>query len=238
MRHILTAPLSGSSLKVALQYARVIRLGKLDRQEKLGLFSVTLSMSATGFAYLHPWTYSAVMRVLHRGAYALRYEAVTKHIPPQSSVIDLCCGDAELAGHLPDTVHYTGLDANKRFVEHSRKNGRKVRLWDARSGDIPSSDVVVIQSSLYQFHPNDTALVKRAFAAATKRLVIAEPVINWTTHGNWWQRALARRMTRVSGQHFEFRHNEQTLDALVDRLGASHIVRERAGRDYVLAIDK
>lgn len=177
------------------------------------------------------------MRVLHRGAFALRYEAVTKHVPSGSVLVDVCCGDAELANYL-STQRYIGLDANRGFVRHAKKHGRDVRLWDARNDEIPTADVVVIQSSLYQFHPDDIELVQRAFAAATKRLIIAEPVINWATHGNRWQKALARRMTRVGGQKFEFRHNEQTLDALADSLGASRIIRERAGRDYVLAIDK
>ena len=194
-------------------------------------------MSSTGFAYSHPLAYTAVMRVLHRGAFALRYEAVVKHVPAGATVVDVCCGDAEIAKYLPNNA-YIGLDANAGFVRHARKRGRDVRFWDARQEAIPPADVVVIQSSLYQFHPEDADLARKAFAAARKRLVIAEPVVNWATHGNRWQKALARRMTRVSGQKFEFRHNERTLDALAESLGASRIVRERAGRDYVLAIDK
>ena len=195
-------------------------------------------MSSTGFAYSHPWTYAAIMRVLHWGEFESRYTAVASHVPAGATVVDLCCGDAALASRLAHAKSYIGLDANRRFVEHAGRRGVDVRLWDARTMPIPVADVVVIQSSLYQFHPDDSALVQQAFAAATRRLVIAEPVVNWATHGKPWQKFLARRMTRVSGRKFDFRHDEATLEALVSTLPSRHVDMKRAGRDLVIAIDK
>ncbi len=195
-------------------------------------------MSSTGFAYAHPWTYGAIMRVLHWGEFEARYSAVSEHVPAGASVADLCCGDAALASRLPQAKSYIGLDANERFVAHAKSQGLDARLWDARTMPIPEADVVVIQSSLYQFHPDDAELLQRAFASANHRLVIAEPVVNWATHGRPWQKFLARRMTRVSGRKFEFRHDEATLEALVRTLPSRHVEMKRAGRDLVIAIDK
>ncbi len=195
-------------------------------------------MTSTGFAYAHPWTYSAIMRVLHWGEFETRYSAVAEHVPAGASVVDLCCGDAALAARIPQAKSYLGLDANQRFIDHAKRRGIDARLWDARTMPIPQADIVVIQSSLYQFHPEDADLVRKAFAAATQRVVIAEPVVNWATHGKPWQKFLARRMTRVSGRKFDFRHDEATLEALVRTLPSRRVDMKRAGRDLVIAIDK
>jgi hypothetical protein len=195
-------------------------------------------MAANGLAYAHPWIYSGVMRVLHWGAFSERYAVIARRVPSDAAIVDLCCGDAALAKHLPAGARYLGLDANERFVRHARGRGLDVRRWDAMKDAVPAADVVVIQASLYQFHPEDKQLLERSFAAARTRLIIAEPVVNWSTHGKAWQKALARRMTRVGGQKFEFRHDETTLDALVSAFPSQRIIRERSGRDLVIAIDK
>ena len=195
-------------------------------------------MSSTGFAYAHPWTYGAIMRVLHWGDFEERYAVVSRHVPPGASVVDLCCGDAALASRLSQAKSYVGLDANEGFVRHGQRRGVDTRLWDAHRDPIPDADVVVIQSSLYQFHPEDGALLSRALTAARMRLVVAEPITNWLTHGRPWQKFLARRMTRVGGRKFDFRHDEATLAALVRTLPSRHVEMKRAGRDLVIAIDK
>jgi hypothetical protein len=195
-------------------------------------------MTSTGFAYSHPWTYAAIMRLLHWGEFESRYTAVADLVAAGATVVDLCCGDAALASRLGHAKSYLGLDANQRFVDHAHRRGLDVRLWDARSMPIPPADVVVIQCSLYQFHPHDAALLQQAFAAANRRLIVAEPVVNWATHGKPWQKFLARRMTRVSGRKFDFRHDEATLEVLVRTLPSRHVDMKRAGRDLVIAIDK
>ena len=45
------------------------------------------------------------------------------------SVLDLACGDAGLAAHLPG-LHYVGVDASPQMVEAARRRGREVVLAD------------------------------------------------------------------------------------------------------------
>lgn len=177
------------------------------------------------------------MRLLHFGAFEERYEAVARHVPSGARVVDLCCGDAVLARYLKHAGSYIGLDANERFIRYARRQRTDARLWDAATMSIPECDVAVIQSSLYQFHPNEEELVRRMLDAARLRVIVAEPVSNWTTDGASWQKFLARRMTRVSGRNFEFRHDATSLDAVAKAFSDRRIVKERAGRDLVITID-
>jgi SAM-dependent methyltransferase len=194
-------------------------------------------MGATGLAYIHPLAYELVMRALHRGRHRDRYSVVARLVPAGSTVADLCCGTGGLARHLRHAQSYAGFDINERFVMHARARGIDAHVWNALQMPVPQADVIVLQASLYQFHPDEELLLRNALAAARHRVIVAEPISTWTRGGRRWQRSLAMRMTRVQGRTYPFRHTVETLSALVDKLPSSTVNQQTVGRDLVIAID-
>jgi SAM-dependent methyltransferase len=53
---------------------------------------------------------------------------VTRHFPPEASVLDVGAGDGWLADHF---AHYTGIDSSPEGVERAAAAGRNVSLADA-----------------------------------------------------------------------------------------------------------
>lgn len=178
------------------------------------------------------------MRLLYRSHYKKKYAMVAAEIPPGSNVVDLCCGDARIYGLLRRKgCHYVGLDINPKFVAWGQRKGVDVRLWDVERTDIPQADVVCIQSALYHFIPNQRQLLERMMARARQRVIIAEPVDNWTQIGSALLHKIAIRLTQVYGQSFSRRMNEKDVDELLAELPAMRVSRKRVARELIVVID-
>ena len=116
----------------------------------------------SGLAYTNVHIYRLVMRFLYGDEYHRKYAAVAALIPRDASVCDLCAGDCMLARIHPETTdRYLALDLNPRFVTADHRSGINARWFDARTQEIPAADVVCLQSSLYQFNPEDDRMVRR-----------------------------------------------------------------------------
>jgi SAM-dependent methyltransferase len=168
-----------------------------------------------GLVYRSPRLYRWAMRILDPASgHDLRF--VAEAIEPGSSVLDLCCGDAAIAPRLIErNCRYVGLELNPRFVESARRRGLDVRVWDGRSLEIPEqADVVCILSSLYQFIPDERRLLEAMLRSARRKVIVSEPVRNWTTSRSALLRRIARALTHVEGRVFDQRLDEQTLRAL------------------------
>ncbi len=136
--------------------------------------------------YWHPFFYKILMKLLFRESYNVRYLEIANLIENNSSVIDICCGDAKLYEFLKKkNVKYTGVDFSKTFYNYLKKKKIDVINIDIKNEEIPiKADYVVIQSSLYQFIPNHIDLVKKLLAVSKKYLIIQETVISYTTSSN------------------------------------------------------
>ena len=95
-----------------------------------------------------------------------------------------------------------------------------------------------MQASLYQFHDIATMLLPRLWSAATRVLLIAEPVRNLAQSGSGPMRRLALTLTRTTdGRTHLFRYTETTLLALYERCGipVSRVDRTPGGREIVVS---
>jgi hypothetical protein len=74
-------------------------------------------LMTTSVFYRAPWLYEGLMRVLYRGRYNARSEALAALVPERSIVVDLRCGSATLYFKYLrfKQVSYTGLDINRAF---------------------------------------------------------------------------------------------------------------------------
>lgn len=189
-----------------------------------------------GLVYRSARMYRLSMRLLEGRAAAHRLKVIVEAIEPGWSVLDLCCGDAAIAPSLiAKGCPYVGLDINPAFVRWGRRNQIDVRLWDANTMEIPSADVICMLSSLYQFIPDDRALLETMRLRAHKLVIVSEPVRNWASSDSALLRWASHTLTHVDGRAFVKRHTEASLRSHLNDLRAEARA-ERLPRELVLFI--
>ncbi|WP_327114915.1 class I SAM-dependent methyltransferase [Nocardia sp. NBC_01730] len=195
----------------------------------------------TSLIYRNGTVYEVLMRALYGRHYTARYRAIAELIPEGASAIDLCCGPATLYTRYlcHKSVAYTGLDLNERFVARVAAAGGRGKVWNLRSDDaLPPADYVIMQASLYHFLPEPRSVIDRMLAAATKQVIVAEPVRNLATSNNPVLATIGKRFTDAGDGEQAHRFTEQTLDEFFTAYGP-RVVRQSliaGGREklYVL----
>lgn len=195
--------------------------------------------SQTSLLYRIPWLYHWAMRFLYRRRERRRFEAIAAHIPPGISVLDVCSGDGALyrcclRGNAAD---HLGVDCNPRLLYRAGCAGSRVRLMDVRHGELPRADVIVMQSSLYQFIPDHHAMLQKLLRAARQRVIIAEPVSNWSTSEGGWRRRLGRLWTNPGTGPVPHRFVRAELEQLFRRYGVRVIQEHAHGRELIGVFD-
>jgi SAM-dependent methyltransferase len=108
------------------------------------------------------------------GAYlAHRAELIVSLGPvlvPGDSVLDLACGDAGLAAHLPG-VRYVGVDASPQMVDAARRHGREVVLADLNDYE-PAQPVTATTCFRAIYYARDRAAFFRRVAEYTDRKLV------------------------------------------------------------------
>lgn len=192
-----------------------------------------------GLAYRNVRIYRVVMRVLYGAEYHRKYQAVADLIPSGATVVDLCAGDCRLAEKLLGCgTRYIGLDVNRDFVNWAQRFSIDARLFDLRREEIPVADVICIQSSLYQFMPDEEALVRRMIQSARQLVIISEPVVNVASSTSSFLARLAVQATAVNGERFTRRHTFESLTRMLERLQPRAELVERQRRDALFIIRK
>lgn len=184
--------------------------------------------------------YRLSMNLLYRGRYARRAEAVCRLLRPEDRVVlELCFGDVLVAQHCRATGRsWIGLDVSAPFVAHAVRKGFDARLQDVSSADeLPACDACVMMGSLYHFEGRVEELFRR-IKRASRRLVLSEPVVNWT-QARGVRGWLARRLTRVGEREERFRFDARSLvlrlEALKACVGFSYRI-VGVGRDMVVEV--
>ncbi len=168
--------------------------------------------------------YELLMRALYGRHYEDRMRIVADQVPPGASVLELCCGPGTLYDrYLRHRARsYIGLDVNAGFVERLRRRGVDARLVDLAGGQepLPGAEVAIIQASLYHFLPQAERIVDRMIAAASRRVIVSEPIRNLASSATPVIGLLGRRAADPGVGGHEQRFNETTLDQLMARYGA------------------
>jgi SAM-dependent methyltransferase len=89
---------------------------------------------------------------------------------PGDSVLDLACGDAGLAAHLPG-LHYVGVDASPQMVEAARRRGREVVLADLNDYE-PLQPVTATTCFRAIYYTRDRSAFFRRVAEYTQRKLV------------------------------------------------------------------
>lgn len=183
--------------------------------------------------------YRLTMVLLYRRSYRRKYAMVAELIEPGSSVVDLCCGDCAIEPMLAaKDCRYVGLDSSESFVKAGKKRGLNVSLWNGPSADFPSADVICMQSSLYQFMPDEKKLVERMISKSGRMVIITEPVKNLADSRNPIIRKVARWVTPTSTVQPQKRHTLASIQALVRDLPGSPQLTLPIEREAMIVINK
>ena len=182
-------------------------------------------MSHTSLIYQHPLIYETLMRVLYGKHYANRYERLAKHIPANSTVLDVCCGPAVLYHRYlkHKGIDYTGVDINPKLLKALENSGGKSLCMDLSSDvPLPVADYVIMQASLYHFLPLQVDhILDKLCKAARKQVLIAEPVKNLSDSPIPIIARFAKKSANPGTGDQSHRFNEATLDLTMGRFKAS-----------------
>ena len=182
------------------------------------------------------WTghgYNLVMRLLYGAEYKRAAAAVAARIPDAASVVEVCCGTAQLDRDFLRArgCRYLGLDFNGDFVMHARRRGADVRWFNLESDPIPCADYVVICSSLYHFTDRADEIVTRLRRAARRAVIVSEPVRNLSQLPAVGRLAAALTHPGVGdGAGHLKRFDLETFTALVARHGG-HVTHHAGDRN-------
>lgn len=188
-----------------------------------------------GLIYWHPVIYrNAVQFFLYGKDFYSRYETISKLLPDSVSVADICCGDCFIYEFLKKkNIDYLGLDLNPKFVKHALKKGIKAELFNIYNSNVPASDYVIMQGSLYQFMPNHRMVIDKMFFAARRGIIISEPVKHMASSPNQLKAFLSNMVTRVNGNSFPARFSKPELLGLFRDYNANKIEETKCHTDLI-----
>lgn len=191
--------------------------------------------------YRFPTLYALAMRLGYGADYAARLALIGDRLGRPTDVLELCSGDLALYRHLARrglVRSYLGLEQSPAMLRLARRRGVDVRAFDVRANaELPVTETVIMQASLYQFHDIADILLPRLWAAAERLLVIAEPVRNLSQSRFGVARWAARELTRTADSRIHtFRYTEATLLELYRRCDVpmSRLDRTPGGREIVV----
>ena len=163
--------------------------------------------------YWHPAIYNRLMKLLYGKYFEARYEAIADLIPDGASVTEVCAGDAYLFRNYlrKKNVKYTGLDINPSFVRHAQRNNVPMSEHDLVRDEVPASDYIIIQASLYQFMPEHELIVRKLLASAKNVLLVVEPIRNLASSSNPIVTFIAKYSANPGKEHKVHRFNKETL---------------------------
>ncbi|MCK4351964.1 glycosyltransferase [candidate division WOR-3 bacterium] len=185
--------------------------------------------------YWHPIIYEIIMRFLYKKEYRKRLETISQEIG-DLSVLDLCCGTCGIYRYLK-TKDYLGLDINERFIRFAKASGIKVKYTDIENDDWPKDrDCIIIIGSLYQFIPQHEDIIKKAFHSARKKVIICEPILNWTSSNNKIVSFIAKKVQKGGEKQFQARFTERTLLKVYKKYKTKKIIP--LGKDLLAVFEK
>ncbi|MGH9369114.1 MAG: methionine biosynthesis protein MetW [Thermoanaerobaculia bacterium] len=171
----------------------------------------------TSIVYRHPLVYELTMRVLYATHYRARLRVIGDLIEEGSSVVDLCCGPSALYRLELERkrVRYAGVDINAALLRRVAQRGAEAIEADiAQLDEYPKGDYLIMLGSLYHFLPEARAVVERMLRAASRAVIVSEPIRNLAGARSRIVRRLSARLANPGTASPEARFDEESLDAL------------------------
>ena len=196
---------------------------------------VGLSLLHKSPIYWNASVYDRLMRLLFGQAHERTYVDVARQIPDGAAVVELCCGTGRLFRDQlrARNCRYLGLDFNGSFVLRARRLGVPTRFFNVLSDPIPTVEYVVMVSSLYHFRRRAAEVLDRMQTAATRAVIISEPVHNLSQHASLLG-GIASRLTNPGVGEYRERFNLSDLQALAAAHGATEFLHGEGERNAIV----
>ena len=163
--------------------------------------------------YWSPGFYSFIMKRLYGSYYSKRYSAIAQIIPDNCSLFELCMGDLYFYKHYlkKKNINYSCADINPIFVNAAKKEGINAVLIDILKDEIPNSDYILLQGSLYHSIPHQKELVKKILGSTGKQLIISENVLNISNSSNHFKAWLGGTFSKAKAGQSKIKFTRETL---------------------------
>tara|TARA_B100000519_G_scaffold124391_1_gene107469 strand:- start:697 stop:1320 length:624 start_codon:yes stop_codon:yes gene_type:complete len=184
--------------------------------------------------------YTILIKILYGKYFLSRYRDLRSYIPPGDTVLDVCSGDCNLY-HLAvkGRNQYTGVDLNISRLKKNKNIYQK--QLDIIEDSLPEADIIILQGSLYQFHPNQKMIIDKLLSNAKKKVIISEPIINIANSENSFIAYIAKYAVNPGTGHKTKRFTRQSLDHFFQTY-YNKIIESRfliaGGRDLVYILNK
>jgi hypothetical protein len=194
------------------------------------------------FIYSGIRIYRLCMNLLYKGGYKMRFTKITDLFRNEKSVIELCFGDIIIAEHCKKIgIDWQGYDVNPAFIDNAKKQGFNVCLTDLKTArELAKADLCIISGSLYHFHDELEELFRKILHSSP-RILISEPVINLSGQKGLIGK-LAKGSADVNGRSQEFRYNEKSLIAEMEKLSKklkfTYCIRNRFSKDLIIEVNR
>lgn len=171
------------------------------------------------FIYSNLLIYRTVIRLLYGRNTSDRYRNVFKIVQElhANSIVELCFGDTKVAALCQrNAINWKGIDISSSFVNKAKLNGFDVIQLDlTKNFNLPTSDLVLIQGSLYHFHDELSSFLLSS-TARTGYLLISEPTTNLIDST---KNALVKKLVgRLTSSHLDEQNFRFTSDSLNNEL--------------------
>lgn len=118
---------------------------------------------------------------------------IAKIIGKNKTVFDVACGTGQLAKYLNPSNKYSGVDLNKKFVNHAGPGIKEANIFDEKVYP-KKADFIVISHTLHHIHPKEKELIILAKKHA-KTVLVIEGIIN--THSSQIWNNFANRFDKL-----------------------------------------
>ena len=147
--------------------------------------------------YSNPTLYHLLIRFLYRKYFSSRYEIIADLIPENSSVVDVCAGEAYLYTHFLNIkgIQYMGVDNSPYFVKWANNKKIPYKKMNISIEKIPNGDYVIMMGSLFQFEKHEREILIKMIQAASRKAIISEPINNVASSKNGFLAMIANNLT-------------------------------------------
>lgn len=147
--------------------------------------------------YSSPALYQLLIRLLYRNFFNSRYEIIADLIPENSSVVDVCAGEAYLYTHFlrNKSIQYLGVDNSPYFVKWANDKKIPYKKLNVFKEKIPKGDYVIMMGSLFQFEQHEKEILQRMIQSASRKAIISEPINNVASSKIGFLARIANRLT-------------------------------------------
>ena len=180
------------------------------------------------------------MRFLYKNNFRERYKIIFDLIPRGAEIIDVCCGDCYIYyNFLKDkNVEYFALDINEIFVKAAKRGGVRAERFDLLKDQLPRSDYILMQASMYHFIPNQDEIIQKILNSTKKRAIISESVVNLSASKNLLVSKISKILTNPGTEHSTERFNKESLLNFFNKYNVTSIHKIKGGRDIIGVFDK